>query len=545
MAVGAARRRRPAMSASTAEVHEHEHDYSGLLHAVAGSYDRRSQSGTLPLFRTNAPDLNQVYLDNLPAAERQLHSCSACRAFLRRYGNLVTVGDDGTLVPIMWDPGVAPAFYRPVFEALDRAVRHGGISGVFRSSDEVWGTPVTGTWTHLAVKPPPHAIHRKGGTRTAGQEEANVAERYRTVAAALADFRAPLLDAALRALHADAITRAEKFLQPVAWLRMLQDRPRGRAGANLLWRAVALAPEGYCHPRASVVGSLLEDLAANRPFEEVRRRFNAKVAPTRYQRPQAAPTAGNVARAERVFEQLGLARSLERRFARLADLEPHLLWTPRVLAQPVDSGLFSHLKTRDAADAVTLNLPASVLTWRKFAETVLPAADQLEILVPALGNFIALTTAVYEDAPPILRWDREDERNPVAWYVYPKGSSAAQWGLAPGSWVPLTGVAPLPTLWGSRPAPHLGEGVVLLIAGARDQLNESSALFPECLRDELHEVRSTIEAYSRGASLAGGAEASACGYDVRKQAAKAGQGICRLRGLVSGGWVPYQLDRWD
>jgi hypothetical protein len=34
----------------------------------------------------------------------------------------------------------------------------------------------------------------------------------------------------------------------------VERRPRGQRGENVVWRAIAGAPEGYCHPKASVIG---------------------------------------------------------------------------------------------------------------------------------------------------------------------------------------------------------------------------------------------------------------------------------------------------
>src|ERR1019366_3072135 len=158
-------------------------------------------------------------------------------------------------------------------------------------------------------------------------------------------FTPPMLDEALRLLRAESLSNSERFISPVQWLRTLHDRPKGRAGENVLWRAIASAPDGYCHPRASVVGSLLEDIAAGKPFAEIKRAFDAKLHPLIYQRPQAAPTAGNIKAAEAIVEKLGIAPSLERRFARLDEVLPWAIWQPKAPAAPQNTGgVFGHLK---------------------------------------------------------------------------------------------------------------------------------------------------------------------------------------------------------
>jgi hypothetical protein len=525
-----------AQAVAWAAAHDHGHDYSSLLEGVRTSFSAAATHSHL--FATGAAGLNELYLDSLPAL-RQLHNCSACRNFIRLYGGLVGITEGGETVPAMWNPEAVPAFYRPAFSALRDAVKKARVTSLFLTKRTVWGQPVTGKWQHMSAAPPVGLVYRERAL-TALQATAAARENFKTVATALAEFSVAMLDQALRLLEADALARSEKFIGPVKWLRALHDRPKGQRGENVLWRAIAAAPEGYCHPKASVIGPLLNDIAAGLPFAEIKARFDAKMAPLRYQRPQAAPTASNIKAAEALVEKLAIAPALERRFARIEDLQT--IWKPVAEQPPAPTGgVFGHLRPKKSAGEVRpIELPAVTMTWEKFARTVLPVSQKLEITVPSRGSFIALTTTVHADAPPILKWDHEVERNPVAWYVYPNGSPAHQWGLTAGTWAKITALALMPTMWGSRPMPFISEGVVAIIEGAVDSHDGGNALFPECLKDDLHGVRATIEAYSCSARLAGRETASACGYDIRKSSAN-----CVLRSFSKGSWSTYRIDRWD
>jgi hypothetical protein len=530
------------IAASAAVLHTHEHDYSALLLSVRASFNAAVANGAV-LFTTNADGLNDLYLDQLPT-ERQVHTCHCCRRFIGIYGNLVMVADSGELVPVMWNPEGVPDFYLSAFAAMYASVKKARIESVFLTKETIWGNPVTGDWSHLSVVPPAALVYRERALTT-NQAMAAAKENFRTVATALTEFTKPMLDEAMRLFTADTLSRSEKFVAPVKWLRALHDRPKGRAGENLMWLAIATAPEGYCHPRASVIASLLDDIAAGKPFEVIKRNFDAKLAPLAYQRPQAAPSVGNIKAAEALVEKLGIAPSLERRFANVSDLR-EIMWSPADKAPDKAEGVFGHLKPKNGNVVPPVNLPTSTMTWEKFARTVLPNAEQLDLMVPSSGRFIALTTAVNADAPPILKWDRDDERNPVAWYVYPNGSLASQWGLAARSWAKVAAISPFPNHWGAHPMPFIGEGLVLVLEGAADSKdNSGNALFPECLKDELHGARATIEAYSRNAKL-GGREVGqlASGYDVRKSNSPSSVD-CTVRVLAGGAWTSYHIDRWD
>jgi hypothetical protein len=533
-------RKAPIVTAAVAATgHNHDQNYARLLTSIQDRFNASVADGA-PLFRTDAADLWNIYLDALPS-ERQYHTCHACRRFIETYGSLVAIAGDGTQSPAIWPSETDATFYLPAVEAMHAIVRRARVTGVFLTKDTTLGLPVTGQWTHLAVrgaKPFRHSV------LTPGQAAASKREDFGTVARALQDFTPDALAEALRVLEADAVNRAERFLGPIQWLADLHvarsATKDSRVRDNILWRAIATAPDGYCHPRSSVVGTLLEDILAGLPFADVQRRFNAKMHPLMYQRPQAAPAAGAIAAAEKIVERMGIAPSLERRFARLEDLE--IAWHPiEVTEKTAANGVFGHIKPKGGPTASRpLELPATTLTWEKFARTVLPTAEAMDLNVPPHGNFTAHLTAVHADAPPILKWDREDHRNPVSVYVYHGGSPASQWGISPG-WHKVTAFVLLPNLWGDQPSPHLGDGGTLILDGAVDGRDNSGiALFPEILRQELHEVRSVIEAYSRTGRIQGREQASACGLRIPKGAI----GIT-VRTLSAGRWTSHIIDRWD
>jgi hypothetical protein len=524
-----------AMASAIEKSHDHEHDYSGLLRGVRASFAAEVTKSSGVLFQTDADGLNDLYLDSLPSY-RQVHNCHACRHFLQRYGGLAAIYEDGSVRPAMWGADV-PEFYLDTFAALWSRVSQARVIGPFYSKEKILGAPVTGEWSHIAVEQPVGMVFRERAL-TASQAMAAKKEDYLTVLRALADLKIGELNEAIRVLEAGVLTRSEHFIAPVRWLRALKDRPKGIAGENVLWLAIATAPEGFCHPRASVVGSLLEDIVAGLSFEDVRARFNAKVEPIKYQRPMAPPSAGNVKAAEALVEKLGIARSLERRFARMDDIQK-FVWRPAVASPKEGMGIFAHLKTKNLDEIEPLKLPAQTLTWDKFSRTVLPNAQKMQIHIPYSGRFVALTAAVHKDAPPILKWDRDDERNDVAWYLHHPMGVASNWNLRAGDWAEVAAVVPFPTMWGAHPMPESADGTIVIIRGAVDvrQARGGNALFPECLRNELHDVRPTIEAYSTAASLSGRDEASACGYDIRK----GGAADCTLR---ADGTV-YHIDRLD
>jgi hypothetical protein len=432
----------------------------------------------------------------------------------------------------MWQ-GDVPELFQPSVAAMRETVDHAKVTGVFLSKDKTLGMPTTGEWTHLSAE---LLSAYAGATRSASEAMAEKKADFVLLKQSMNEFPIKAINQAVLLLKADAFYRSEKVLWVAEWFKALHDACQNEKNRTLreglIWRAVALAPPGYCHVKNTMIGTLLDDILSGADLEDVGRRFAAKMHPLQYQRPQVAPSAGNIERAEKLVEKLGIQASLDRRFARWDEVCK--LWTPVETPKPTDGGVFSHLVPKGKTEIRT-DAPQVTITWRKFAETVLPDALSMECMVPSHGHFMAILTAQDPDAPPIIQWDNPEHRNPFSWYLYNGGSHASVWGLSPG-WCKVTGISLRPSMWYDENS-HQGTGAIFLLDGAKDShKSQGNALFPETLKADLREVRSTIEAYSRKAEIFGYEDASACGMSYVGA-------VVRVKSPL--GVALYKIDRWD
>lgn len=514
--------------------------YECLLEGIRQSFAEPIVKGE-PLFTTNVTDLYDIFLAHLPEQARQHYNCNTCRGFVNRYGGLVTIDDEGYIYPVMW-AGEWPEFFEDAIANVHMAVSHAKVNGVFVTSDKRLGMPKTGIWHHMAVDVPKSMIHRDR-LNTAYQAACARHEEFKMLMAATQKYQTSTVETAVNLLRSDSLYRGERFLKMAEWFLKIKQLPTNRYFANILWKESVKAPAGFCHISSSVIGTLLDDIEAGLDFEAIKVRFNEKMNPLQYQRPQVAPGAGNVKRAEEIVAKLGIANSLKRRFARLEDIET--IWTPQVDTPKVENtGVFAGIKTKNTTPTKRndIQAPATTMTWEKFQRTVLPMAKKIEVFVGRGSNYYAaIVTAEDFDAPPIIAWDSEAYRNPCTWYVYNGGSYPTSWNLVGGTYAEVTAVALQPNMW--QPGfDHHGGGVFFILKGCKDTHNVSAALFPELLRGELREVRATIEAYSRANKLGGQEEASACGLRLQKTASR---WDCTLRVTTDVGVSMYKLDRWD
>lgn len=505
------------------QVDEGYNDFEAAVASRIGRYNG-------PLFRTDTVGLWSLFLNNLPT-NRAHYNCRSCNHFIERFGGLVSMTVDGFTECVAWPPDV-PAFFQQSVKLMREAVLAAKVVGVFLSSEEVFGVPQSPKgWTHL------HATNANVFSNkllTDSQREAELVEEYALVQRSLAEFKPEQVDAALQILQSEQFEGFEKGVQIAEWFHNLVKRVlhvrNSRLRENIVWCAVATAPPGFTHLKNGMVGTLFKDIAEGKTFEQCRKSWHDKMHPLKYQRPQAAPSVGQVENGEKVVERLGIQNSLRRRFANVSDLK-HVFWKPKPNIQDsVAAGVFGHLLP-EANPTVNVALPNQTMTWMKFQRDILPNIRTLEIDCPGVAQYMAMTTAEDPTAPPILQWDREEDRNPVSYYVYHGGSHCNRWGLRQG-WNDVTAMAYAP-FYGLH-MHHHQLFVFFVIKGCVDANNRELGLFPAFMRSELRAISPTIEAFSKRGKVSGVGDANGLSL---------GRGdTVKLR--VNGSSL-YTLDRWE
>lgn len=548
---------------------------------------RRVAEAKDPLFATDASGLFDAYLAGLPDDRRQHYNCNCCRRFVERFGGLVRIGEGGKTIPALWDDYVEfPSFFRQSVFGMAADCRAAKVTGVFLSSEKIWGTPsnvsvspkyLGTTWTHLHGENPSIFKH---ALQTADQAMAEKLQDYIMLKVALSEFPQGLVAQSVRVLEADALSRSEKTLGVAKWLLELHERieavkegkwqqnpffvqANGRLRDNLIWLAVATAPPGFCHVRSTMIGTLLSDLATGgMSFEAVQRRWAEKMHPLQYQRPTAIKE-GNVKVANEIIAKLQAEGALARRYAKAEELTSLWMPTERPVEHQKTGGAFDHL-LRNKKVVAQIELPTKLITWEKFCRDVLLTADEMEVQMTAHRMpFFAFVTAVSPDAPPILQWDglienlrevvpgciRTQEvalpRNPVSWYFRHGGSYPRDWNIKV-PWAKVSSVCLQPSQW-QQPEKfaHQGEGAYFVLENCRHTENKGGSFFPDTLRAEFHAIRKAMEAFSEDAEVQGKDEATACGVAIQKATNFTAVNQLTVRVKNAGGSAVYKIDRWE
>lgn len=313
--------------------------------------------------------------------------------------------------------------------------------------------------------------------------------------------------------------------------------------------------------RSGMVSNLLADLYAEMPLEAVRARWAALANPENYMRATTAPSAGNVAAAERLFEQLGLSSAdLERRYLRRDEVPERVVLfrdVSEAVAVPVPTttcapdaqppaskekkpakkgGVFGHLAPKGdagpsaagsnssaaggAAAAAAAAPPTKQMSFLEFVRKELPSVRRLEAKVPEEFGCVFFITGNAGTAP-LMQW--HTATNLVSQYTYGAVQPAAKWGLESGAWTRVHTLLPFAHQWpveseegegqgengGAAKSPahsfaQHGRKYLLALEGAKDGNGvPGPSLFPVYLKSAFHGVRSTIEAHNNTAKMQG------------------------------------------
>lgn len=398
---------------------ERENDgYTDFLNALSHNFTHVAVNAPA-LFTVNVNGLWELFLDNLPDDARQHYTCNTCRSFVNHYGNIVVVDESGMVKSALWDVTV-PEFFQSSIDAMNKAVcKAAKVNGVFISDIANLGNPKTGVWEHMSVRMPSIKVN-KSRVKNAHQLMSEKHEDFLTLVNAISDFPLDITEQAASLLQTDVMYRSDRVLGVAEWFKKLHDNIDSLPSVqrnNLIWLAVATAPNGFCHIKSSMIGTLLEDIKDGYSTRVIMDRFQEKMNPQNYMRSQSAPTTSAIEQAEKLVEKLGIADSLCRKYATFSMIAPHCEWMPKTIEPQTAKagGVFSNVtpKERLSAPGSQIAMPSTTMTYDKFVRTVLPTADQIEVLVDNPSRFMAMVTEAIEGSENILLWD-----NSFSWYYH-------------------------------------------------------------------------------------------------------------------------------
>ena len=378
---------------------------------------------------SDADALYAQYLAAFPAGTDPVfkksteHSCSCCRQFIRRVGNVVTVDDNGAVCTI-WDSAAekAPHPYNVVAACLRETVLAASVSDLFRVSKKEgsFGAEKTHsldassgaalTWNHFYTGEIP------GNLQVASPDQ--VRGDYRTTVQVfergLVELAPSAVETVLALVEANNLYRGEEHKPALLQFQAAQRAFLTKEGRerNLFVWTNAHGPAARF--RNTVIGTLVQDLSEGRDVEGAVQSFEAKVAPQNYKRTSAIITPGMVKKAMETIAALDLESALERRFAVIGDISVNdVKWVDSAVKPLMKGGigdvLMQHAAAANLKSTEEDEKRAEEISIDDFMSRILPEVTSMELLFKGehLGNLMSLTAPANPEPKQLFGWSND------------------------------------------------------------------------------------------------------------------------------------------
>lgn len=357
----------------------------------------------------------ETYLNAFPEGtnpkfrERTEHDCTCCKHFIRTVGGIVTI-KDGVLTSI-WDVTI-PSFYQEVANALSAYVKSLPVENCFIHFQSTVGVDknlqlLDGkvlSWEHFHVNLPNKCIVQKDRIGDVLGKHASSKDVFLR---GLKELTLDSLEIVEDLIHQNSLYRGSEHLHALSTFKKIKigfDKYPAHLQDLFCWELLSQVPDSISRFRNTVIGSLIIDLSEGKDLEIAVKSFEAKVAPANYKRPTSLVTPKMVEQAKEKILELGLASSLNRRFAVLEDITVNnVLFADRSARKVIDN-VFDEIAT-SLPEKAKLDKVEEV-SIEDFISTILPKAESLELYVENnhSNNFVSLIAPQDPTSKEMFKW---------------------------------------------------------------------------------------------------------------------------------------------
>jgi hypothetical protein len=365
---------------------------------------------------------------NLIYRQRSEHDCSICRHFIYNVGNVVAI-QNGALSTV-WDLNALDEPYQTVADKMSQVVKSHDIRDVFLSKFAAYGQAMSRAYidnqavqfSHFSVTVPRNFI-----TADVASRQSDARTTCAVLKRGLTELKPDAISTVLDLIRENNLYRGAEYSRQLEEFQKLQtayfvltdSKVRGNAevfqavdpkeAELFIWSKIGEGPS-VTRLRNTAIGTLLQDLSADRDLEESVKAYERVVAPTNYKRPTALISKAQIEQAMKTIRDLGLETALERRHARFSDVSVNSVLF-------VDNAVRSKLKDETSALQDLLMQEAKATTFDPkhaqeisvdaFMSSILPKSKSLQLYLENehLPNFVSLTAPVHADASPLFKWN--------------------------------------------------------------------------------------------------------------------------------------------
>lgn len=272
---------------------------------------------TNTLFRVDVhhEDLWKLYLESFPEEIRQTYNCNACKSFIRKVGNVISINPQDLTIKTVWDfvidddenfRKVVKNLHDLVWESKDKIVER------YIGKDMMVGIPrddfyhFAGRFNYVREDQPEQSLKE---VLTNSLEKINLP--------VIASIIEKINSGDLYRVNDDTLLTLFQGLKQ-QYESLTNDIERQR----FLWVKSRTVPEVVCKIKNSSLGTLLVNLSEGMEESEALEKYETMVSSANYRRVDSSKLSQlDIERGRQQLEKEGLLGALQRRFAKLGDID--------------------------------------------------------------------------------------------------------------------------------------------------------------------------------------------------------------------------------
>ena len=379
--------------------------------------------------------------------ESSVHNCNQCKHFFHRYGNIVAIAEDNSIMT-MYD-GDTTDEYRESFWLMSEMLRNAPVEDIFvetfnylhqapyarcskddlayalnldhtvkrytKEDAEKFGVVKpneTRTFAHFCVSVPCQFIHY--GNTTVEAIQARFREDKKVFKRALDEIPADTLQLVIDLIDQGSLLNGDTHKYKVMEFLNLSKQYNSLSAAEKdNWCWVNSYKYALARFKNEVIGTLCIELAEGKEINAACLDFNKRVDPANYMKATAPITKQMIENAKAFIAENGYEESFTRRCATMDDIR-----VCDILHANAGDGAVKPVSILDGIKPTSTRHKRSefdgveVVGIEKFMKDILPGCTSVEVFLlnSHENNFVTLTTPVKKDSKPIFKW-----RNNFGW----------------------------------------------------------------------------------------------------------------------------------
>ena len=373
--------------------------------------------------------------------ESSVHNCNQCRHFFHRYGNIVAIAKDNSIMT-MYD-GETTDEYRESFRLMSELIKNAPIENVFvetfdylynavyarctkhdamfalnldhtvkrytKEEAEKFGVVKpneTRTFNHFCIHVPKEFINF--GHESVDAIAARKRDDKKLFKRGLEEIPADTLQLVIDLIDQGSLLNGDTHKYKVVdFLRMsksysqLSDAEKD----NWCWKIAVDYP--YARFKNELIGILCTELAEGKELNAACQDWNVRIDPKNYMKATAPITQQMIDNAKAFITENGYEESFTRRCATMEDIK-----VSDILHSNVGDGKIKPVSVLDGIKPTAKRQKPSifdgvqVISIENFMKFILPACTSVEVFLQNSheNNFVTLTTPVNKDSKPIFKW---------------------------------------------------------------------------------------------------------------------------------------------